>query len=101
MLTSPLSVVQFVPTHLFLVSVGHKSTWVLRTSFEQTRKLSVQLAAFSVPPRLGSTVHGYLSPWSLVHMRIPKLTCLRLLTQLMSLALAFARANAGRSMLAK
>src|SRR5260221_3542494 len=43
------------------------------------------------------TNHGNLSPWSWLHMRRAKPICLRLLTQLIRWARAFALAKAGRS----
>src|SRR5215469_11334511 len=85
----------------FVRSSGQRRICTLLISFEQTRKLSVQLLELRLPPLEISTFHGYLSPESFAHIRKPKPICFRLLIQAIALPFSLARARAGNSMLAR
>src|SRR5438477_3946460 len=100
MLASPDMNTQLVAA-FFFKSTGHTRIRCAPSSLEHTRKLSVQSADPRLPPLVKETLHGYLSPLSFAQIRNARPVCLRLFKHAIRLALALARASAGRSSPAK
>src|SRR4051812_48776249 len=106
MLPAPIGLpaVSYQALTLAAVSLGQARIFGELNSFVAVmhmRLFAMQVGGFPgaviPPPSATRTAHGNLSPWSWLHMRKARPTCLRLLTQLMRCARAFALAKAGRS----